>query len=177
MKSSTRSLNPLKKPVYLLDLILTIGVRSKRFYGAFSIDIEAFPYLKMAHLNTVAKCAGAPRWSHVCKAAAARPTGKAPVNASNPVPYDRHTSATRFSQADLSAVTALTCSRTFASQGSPQKDDVPRAATGEVQKQNNFASEVGKKMQEVAPGGGPADSAKSGSGEQPKQERDKGGSK
>lgn len=64
-------------------------------------------------------------------------------------------------------------SRTFASGDKPKKDDVPRTATGEVQKQTNFASEVGKKMQEVAPGGGPADSAGGGRGEQPKQGRDK----
>lgn len=67
-------------------------------------------------------------------------------------------------------------SRTFASEDKPKKDYVPRTATGEVQKQTNFASEVGKKMQEVAPGGGPADSAGGGKGGQPRQKRDKEGS-
>lgn len=67
--------------------------------------------------------------------------------------------------------------RTFASEDNSKKDDVPRTATGKVKKQTNFASEVGKKMQEVAPGGDAAESASSGKGEQIKQERDKGGSK
>lgn len=68
-------------------------------------------------------------------------------------------------------------SRTFASEKDSEKDDVPRTASGEVQKQTNFASEVGKKMQEVSPGGDAADSASSGKGEQSKQERERGVSK
>lgn len=68
-------------------------------------------------------------------------------------------------------------SRTFASEKDSKNDGVPRTATGEVQKQTNFASEVGKKMQEVAPGGDPAESARSGKAEQSKQERERGGSK
>ncbi|KKY36317.1 hypothetical protein UCDDA912_g03761 [Diaporthe ampelina] len=103
----------------------------------------------MAYLNTVIKRAtGGPRLSYLCGAATAR-----------------------------TAVIAPTASRTFGSESNSKWDDVPRTATGEVQKQTNFASEVGKKMQEVAPGGDPAESASSGKGEQPKQERDKGGSK
>lgn len=59
---------------------------------------------------------------------------------------------------------APTWMRTFASGDSSEKDDVPRTASGEVQRQNNFASEVGKKVREVAPGGDPAESASSGEG-------------
>lgn len=66
-----------------------------------------------------------------------------------------------------------TWSRTLASVNSSSKDDVTRTATGEVQKQNNFASEVEKKMQEITPGGDPAESASNEKGEQTKQKRDK----
>lgn len=72
---------------------------------------------------------------------------------------------------------APSSSRTFASEKQSEKNDAPQTATGEVQKQTNFASEVGKKMQEVAPGVDAADAASREKGEQSKQEREKGGFK
>lgn len=48
---------------------------------------------------------------------------------------------------------------------SDSKDDVPRTSTGEPQKLNNLASEIGKKMAEAAPGGESSSPAVSGSGQ------------
>ena len=132
----------------------------------------------MAYLNTVIKRAtGGPRLSYLCGAATARTAAKAPIVASVQAHMIDAHEHPRNSRTGLAIVIAPTASRTFGSESNSKRDDVPRTATGEVQKQTNFASEVGKKMQEVAPGGDPAESASSGKGEQSKQERDKGGSK
>ncbi|ROW06138.1 hypothetical protein VMCG_04608 [Cytospora schulzeri] len=48
---------------------------------------------------------------------------------------------------------------------SDSKDDVPRTATGEPQKLNNLASEIGKKMEKAAPGGESSSPAVSGGGQ------------
>ncbi|KAL1881827.1 hypothetical protein Daus18300_000880 [Diaporthe australafricana] len=102
----------------------------------------------MASINTFVKGAAIPGRSIFSSPAAARPAVMAPI-----------------------------FSRAFASESGTKKYDVPRTATGEVQKQTNLASEVGKKMQEAATGANSADSTTSGNGETPKQEHVKGGSK
>ncbi|KUI60808.1 hypothetical protein VP1G_07996 [Cytospora mali] len=48
---------------------------------------------------------------------------------------------------------------------SDSKDDVPRTSTGEPQKLDNFASEIGKKMEKASPGGESSSPAASGSGQ------------
>ena len=146
-----------------------------------NLDRRGARYTKMAYINTVIKHGTAgPRWSSLCSAAAAPaapPAGKTPIVAS--IPFHMADAHKYSGSRKLTSGIAMapTWMRTFASGDSSKKDDVPRTASGEVQRQNNFASEVGKKMQEVAPGGDPAESASSAKGEQPKQERDKGGSK
>lgn len=45
------------------------------------------------------------------------------------------------------------------------EDDVPRTATGEPQKLNSLASEIGKKMEKAAPGGESSSPAVGGGGQ------------
>lgn len=91
------------------------------------------------------------------------------------MPQYRRNEHPRFHELTASAVIAQPWSRTFANEQGSQKDDVPRTPTGEVQKQNNFASEVGKKMQKAATGGDEEPSLNRGKEELPKQEGDKKG--